>query len=101
VGKIKINYFFIIIFIFLVGCSTQKNTGLNRFYHALTTKYNILFNGGESFKEGINYYRKNYQDDYSRILPVFTYGDEEIASGLKPQMNGRLKNQANQSGSIP
>ena len=90
-GKIKINYFFIIIFIFLVGCSTQKNTGLNRFYHALTTKYNILFNGGESFKEGINYYRKNYQDDYSRILPVFTYGDEEIASGLKPQMNRAIE----------
>jgi len=74
-----------------VSCSTQKNTGLNRFYHALTTKYNILFNGGESYKEGVKKYKENYQDDYSRILPIFIYGDEEIATGLKPQMDRTIE----------
>ncbi len=83
--------FSFLILIFLSGCSTQKNTGLNRFYHALTTKYNILFNGGESFKEGVKKYRENYQDDYSRILPIFIYGDEEIAAGLKPQMDRTIE----------
>ncbi len=87
----KYTYFGFFISIFLVSCSTQKNTGLNRFYHALTTKYNILFNGGESYKEGIEKYRENYQDDYSRILPVFIYGDEEIAAGLKPQMDRAIE----------
>ncbi len=90
--KIKRNHIFsLLILFFLVSCSTQKNTGLNRFYHALTTKYNILFNGGESFKEGIKKYRENYQDDYSRILPIFTHGDEEIAAGLKPQMDRAIE----------
>ncbi|MFO7843398.1 MAG: tetratricopeptide repeat protein [Bacteroidales bacterium] len=90
--KIRRSYFFcLLILFFLVGCSTQKNTGLTRFYHALTTKYNILFNGGESFKEGVKKYRENYQDDYSRILPIFTYGDEEIAAGLKPQMDRTIE----------
>ena len=90
--RIKRNRFFsLLILTFLVSCSTQKNTGLNRFYHALTTKYNILFNGGESYKEGVKKYKENYQDDYSRILPIFIYGDEEIATGLKPQMDRTIE----------
>ncbi|MEA2106807.1 MAG: tetratricopeptide repeat protein [Bacteroidota bacterium] len=90
--RIKRNCFFsLLILTFLVSCSTQKNTGLNRFYHALTTKYNILFNGGESYKEGVKKYKENYQDDYSRILPIFIYGDEEIATGLKPQMDRTIE----------
>jgi len=92
VARIKKNRFIsLLILTFLVSCSTQKNTGLNRFYHALTTKYNILFNGGESYKEGVKKYRENYQDDYSRILPIFIYGDEEIAAGLKPQMDRTIE----------
>ncbi|MDK2978587.1 MAG: hypothetical protein PWP52_1301 [Bacteroidales bacterium] len=92
VTRIKRNRFFsLLILTFLVSCSTQKNTGLNRFYHALTTKYNILFNGGESYKEGVKKYRENHQDDYSRILPIFIYGDEEIAAGLKPQMDRTIE----------
>ncbi|MGC9375174.1 MAG: tetratricopeptide repeat protein [Bacteroidales bacterium] len=90
--RIKRNRFFsLLILTFLVSCSTQKNTGLNRFYHALTTKYNILFNGGESYKEGVKKYKENYQDDYSRILPIFIYGDEEVATGLKPQMDRTIE----------
>ncbi|MEE4197971.1 MAG: tetratricopeptide repeat protein [Bacteroidales bacterium] len=89
--KQKKYLFSVLILIFLAGCSTQKNTGINRFYHALTTKYNILFNGGESFKEGVKQYQESYQDDYSRILPIFKYGDEEMVSGLKAQMDRAIE----------
>ncbi|MDA3952316.1 MAG: tetratricopeptide repeat protein [Bacteroidales bacterium] len=73
------------------GCSTKKNTGLTRFYHGLTTKYNILFNGTESYKAGVKKYEESYIDDYSQVLPIFTYSDENLASGTKPQMDRTIE----------
>lgn len=60
---------------------------MTRFYHGLTTKYNILFNGSESFKEGVKKYKESYKDDYSQVLPIFIYGDDELAASTKPQMD--------------
>ncbi|WP_243462549.1 hypothetical protein [Bacteroides stercorirosoris] len=34
----------------VAGCSTRKNTAGTRFYHALTTRYNVYFNGNEAIK---------------------------------------------------
>ena len=81
----------IVIILIISGCSTKKNTGLTRFYHGLTTKYNILFNGTESYKAGHKKYNESYTDDYSRVLPIFTYGDEELASGIKSQMDRTIE----------
>ena len=87
------KYCFLLIIICVVGsgCSTKKNTGLTRFYHGLTTKYNILFNGTESYKEGIKKYEESYFDDYSQVLPIFIYGDLDLASGTKPQMDRTIE----------
>ena len=85
------KYFLILIFIIVYGCSTKKNTGLTRFYHSLTTKYNILFNGTESYKEGLKTYENSYTDDYSKILPIFIYGNEELASSVKPGMDRTIE----------
>ncbi len=65
--------------IFLTSCSTQKNTWISRNFHALTAHYNIFFNGNESFKQGVNKIRKGYKDDFTRVLPVFTWDDESLA----------------------
>ena len=43
---------------------------LNRGYHALTTKYNILFHGDESYTEALDALKEGYFDDYWEILPV-------------------------------
>lgn|GEM_PF-210038 len=53
------------------GCSTKKNTGATRFYHAFTTRYNIRFNGVESYKDGLKSIQKANQDNYSEILPMY------------------------------
>ena len=74
-----------------VGCSAQKNTGLSRAYHNLTAKYNVLFNGNESFKNGIEKIDKEFKDDYSAILPVFNYESKEIASIASPDMDRTIK----------
>lgn len=83
--------FLVSIAVLSFSCSTKKNTGLTRFYHGLTTKYNILFNGSESYKSGVKKYNQVYEDDYSQVLPVFTYGDEDIAVTTKPEMDRAIE----------
>ena len=68
------------IFIVVMGCSVEKNTGTTRFYHSLTSKYNIYFNGNESFKAGAEKVVKAYKDDYSELLRVFEYSDPSTVS---------------------
>ena len=87
--KYSVLFFFVLFISF--GCSTKKNTGLTRFYHGLTTKYNILFNGNESYKEGVKKYEQSYVDDYSQVLPVFIYGDKELAAGIKSSMDRTIE----------
>lgn len=88
-----VKYCFLIFIVIIIssGCSTKKNTGLTRFYHGLTTKYNVLFNGSESYKSGVKKYEESYTDDYSQVLPIFTYGDVDLAAATKPQMDRTIE----------
>ncbi len=63
----------------LTGCSVEKNTGTTRFYHGLTARYNIYFNGYESFKSGIQKIHTGYRDDYAELIRVFEYSDPSTA----------------------
>lgn len=55
---------------FLAGCSTKKDAFLNRNWHALNTRYNVLFNGKIAFEQGRENLRNTYRDNYWEILPV-------------------------------
>lgn len=67
-------------FAVLYSCSTRKDTVINRNYHALTTKFNVLFNGKESFKDGIKEINDGYKDDYFKQLPIepIDFDDDKI-----------------------
>lgn len=52
------------------ACSTKKDALLNRNFHALNTKYNILYNGEIAFEEGREELNASYQDDYWELLPI-------------------------------
>lgn len=56
--------------IFLVACSTRRNNLLSRNSHALSTKYNILYNGGVALDKGVANLKSQYQDNFWEILPV-------------------------------
>ena len=45
------------------GCSTKKNTGVTRFYHAMTGKYNIMYNGGVALEAGLDAQTTANNDD--------------------------------------
>jgi tetratricopeptide (TPR) repeat protein len=64
---------------------------MSRTYHNITSHYNIYFNGYESFKRGLKKVEDNYQDNYSRLLPVFYYSDPDVAQTVAPDMDRTLE----------
>jgi len=70
----------------LVACSTKKNTFLSRNSHALSTKYNILYNGQIGLDKGIKNIESGNQDDFWHILPIESMQiNEEVAGTEKPK----------------
>ena len=62
--------FTIIVFALLYACSTKKDTVIRRNWHSLNTKFNVLFNGKESFKKGVKAINDKYKDDWFQQLPI-------------------------------
>ena len=54
----------------LSGCSRKKDKFINRNWHSLNTKYNILYNGNLAFDAGLKDIEDNYKDNYWKILPI-------------------------------
>jgi len=81
----------ILLLILTAGCSVQKNTRLSRTYHNITAKYNVLFNGSESFKKGMNQIENGFRDDFSEILPIFPFMEKEAASLASAEMDRTIK----------
>ena len=92
-SSISKRYTILLLFFGLIFsyCSTEKNTPVRRSYHNLTSYYNILFNGQESFQEGLKKYKEGYKFDFTRTLPLFIYGNEELSSNIKPQMERAIE----------
>jgi len=53
-----------------LGCSTKKDAFVNRNWHALNTKYNVLYNGNIAFEQGREEINASYRDDFWEVLPV-------------------------------
>ena len=90
------NKFFRHILIFVSGtliifsCSRKKDRFINRNWHALNTKYNVLFNGGVAYEAGLNDIESKYDDNFWEILPIeqinikdFSIEDREQNSDLQ------------------
>ena len=90
--KIRIIPLLIGLFPFLFSqCGTERNTPVTRFYHNLTSYYNILFNARESYNEGLNRYTDSYQYDFTRTLPLFINGNKKLSDNIQPQMERTIE----------
>ena len=70
----KKGFYYILSFLALCllwSCSTKKNTKSSRFYHALTSRYNIYFNGKTSFDEALSAQQNGYRESYSDRIYMF------------------------------
>ena len=79
------------LFLILTNCSVEKNTGTTRFYHGLTSRFNIYFNGYESFKAGLAKISNGYTDDYAELLKVFEYSDPSTVSLCTSDMDKAIQ----------
>ena len=52
------------------SCSRKKDKFINRNWHSLNTKYNILYNGNLALDAGLKDIEDGYKDNYWAILPV-------------------------------
>ena len=64
------SLFFFLFLIFLVACSTKKDTFLARNSHALSTKYNILYNGQVGLDKGVKEIKASSDDNFWKRLPI-------------------------------
>lgn len=71
--------------VLVVGCSTKQNNSTSRFYHNLTTRYNVYFHGKTAYDEAYKNLISGYKESYSEqivIDPITTQaGMEKGQSG--------------------
>jgi len=82
------KYILALLFIsFLIACSTKKDTMLARNSHALSTKYNILYNGQIALDKGIKSINDNTLENFWKRLPV-----EKMQISDDAPVDGKAKN---------
>ncbi|WP_439152095.1 tetratricopeptide repeat protein [Winogradskyella sp.] len=69
------THFKIILSLFCVAlitqsCSRKKNTFINRNFHALGTKYNVLYNGNIALERGKAAVNNEYTENFWELLPI-------------------------------
>ena len=76
-----------ILFITLFSCSTEKDAWINRSYHNTTAHYNGYFNAGEIIRETMSEFELARKEDYSKIIPVFVYANDEESKAMYSPMD--------------
>lgn len=74
----------------LAGCSTQKNTAGTRFYHAMTARFNIFYNGELAFLEGVEAQEKFHEDDYGDFIPMFLPKNKQTSQNGKSSFDAAI-----------
>lgn len=72
-----------------IACSTKKDSFINRNYHAVTTEYNVLYNGDLALTAGLNELKTTYNDNFWEILPIerMQLTEEEMGPDEKKNPN--------------
>jgi tetratricopeptide (TPR) repeat protein len=75
--------------VFLIACSTKKNSFVSRNSHALSTKYNILYNGGIALDKGVVDLKSQFKDNFWERLPIerMQVSEENLLPGENKNAN--------------
>lgn len=77
--------------VLLTGCSTQKNTWLSRNTLGIYTRFNIYYNGNESYKEGLTKINAAHKEDYTGILPMYPISVHSNATAATADMERAIE----------
>jgi len=74
--------FLLLLIVAVVSCSTKKDHFVSRSYNALTTKFNILYNGNLAFQEGLKEISQKHKDNFWQQLQIepITFDETKIAA---------------------
>ncbi|WP_139957463.1 type IX secretion system periplasmic lipoprotein PorW/SprE [Flavicella sediminum] len=85
--KTNSTYFLAILVVLIVtSCSTKKNRWINREFHYMTTKYNVLYNGNLAFDKGLSEINEKYVDNYWDVLSIEPM---EVDASYQPETSKR------------
>lgn len=90
------NIFFIYSVLFSIAlllgsCSQTKNTAALRGWHNMNSRYNGYFYSKENLKESVKKVEKANKDDFTKLLPVFIYPDNESAKNFYNDFDNTIK----------
>jgi hypothetical protein len=71
---IRFHFFQLIIISFLLSCSTSKDKFLNKEYHKLNSKYNVIFNAEQALNFGELLIQQEMEEDFGKIIPIEPLG---------------------------
>lgn len=60
----------------LVSCSTKKNTGMSRFWHGFTARYNTYYNGTLAYIDASLEKENGNKDNFTEQLPLYTVSNK-------------------------
>ncbi|MBL7967670.1 MAG: tetratricopeptide repeat protein [Prolixibacteraceae bacterium] len=63
---------------------------MSRRYHNLTAHYNVYFNGRESLRAGAVKINNSYEDDFSKVLPLFKSSNPSTATAATADMENAV-----------
>ncbi|MFL2590610.1 MAG: tetratricopeptide repeat protein [Flavobacteriaceae bacterium] len=71
---IRFCFFQLFIISFLLSCSTSKDKFLNKEYHKLNSKYNVIFNAKQALNFGEILIDQSIEEDFRKIISVEPLG---------------------------
>lgn len=90
------NHFgYIILFLlgsmFVASCSQTKNTLMHRGWHNMNARYNGYFYSRENIKETVKKVEKAHKDDFTKMIPLFMYPDNQSAKSYYADFDKTIK----------
>lgn len=85
------TYGLLLMAVMAIGCSTQKNTPATRSFHQTKVKYNIMFNGNNTYNEGLIAINNANQDDYTQVLNLYPISNPSAVSAATSQMETTIE----------
>lgn len=77
--------------LFMVSCSQTKNTAIYRGWHNMNAHYNGSFYSEQYLNETIKKVEKEHKDDFTKLIPLFIYTDNENAKTYTDDLDNTIK----------
>lgn len=91
----RLSLLFLMMLGLTMACTTQKKrgelTGLKKFYHNTTSKYNGYFNANELMKKTYVDLAAQHKDNYGKLLDVYPYVAVNNPQAVAPQLDTAIK----------